>query len=103
MYSHFAAALIASCAFAEPNPPTWDTSRVFVVKSGDNSAQDIINRVLAQNGGHVPVWNGQWSTGRYAFLFEPGNHDLNVEIGYYTSVHGLGRTPADTSLANLMV
>ena len=102
MFNHFAAALIATIAIAEPNPPNWDTSKVFVVKSGDNSAQDIINRVLAENGGHIPAWNGQWSNSRYAFLFEPGYHNLNVEIGYYTTVHGLGRTPADTSLANLM-
>jgi len=59
--------------------------------------------VLAENGGHEPAWNGQWSSSRYAFLFEPGYHNLNVEVGYYTTVHGLGRTPADTTLGNLMV
>lgn len=102
--SNFAVALISSVVMAtEPNPPTWDTSRVFVVQAGDNSAQANIDRVLAQNGGHEPAWNGQWSTGRYAFMFETGYHDLNVEIGYYTTVHGLGRSPADTQLGNLMV
>jgi hypothetical protein len=92
----FEIALLAAAVLAEPNPPIWDTSKVFVVKAGDNSAQDTINRVLAENGGHQPAWNGQWSNSRYAFLFQTGYHNLNVEIGYYTTVHGLGRSPADT-------
>lgn len=100
----FIVAMVASVALAfEPNPPTWDTTRVFEIKSGDKSAQAKIDAVLAENGGHIPAWNGQWSNSRYAFLFEPGSHDLNMEVGYYTTVHGLGRTPADTYLANLMV
>jgi len=27
---------------------------------------------------------------------------LNVEVGYYTTVHGLGRKPTDTVIGNLM-
>src|SRR5207244_11713885 len=39
-------------------------------------------------------------TQRYAFLFEPGaygsaTHPLNFQIGYYTSVAGLGLSPND--------
>jgi len=92
----FELALLAAAVLAEPNPPTWDTTKVFVVAAGDNSAQETINRVLAENGGHLPAWNGQWSNSRYAFLFQTGYHNLNVEIGYYTTVHGLGRSPSDT-------
>ncbi len=53
-------------------------------------------------GGTDPEFNGQFSDSRYAFLFAAGEHNLNVEIGFYTTVHGLGRTPTDTTLANLM-
>jgi hypothetical protein len=28
---------------------------------------------------------------------------VNVDIGYYVSVHGLGRSPTDTTLGNMMV
>jgi len=28
---------------------------------------------------------------------------VNVDIGYYTTVHGLGKTPYDTSIGNVMV
>ena len=30
-------------------------------------------------------------------------HDVSVDLGYYVSVHGLGRSPLDTTLGNLMV
>lgn len=52
-------------------------------------------------GGKVPDTNGQFSSSRYALFFEPGVHDVNVDVGYYVTVHGLGRAPADTTLNNL--
>ena len=101
----FISALVASVAVAlEPNPPNWDISRVFVVEPGDSSAQVLIDAALAENGGHVPPFNGEFSQARFAFLFKPGDHStINMELGYYTTVHGLGRTPPDTILGNLMV
>ena len=27
---------------------------------------------------------------------------MNVDVGYYTTVHGLGKTPKDTTLASLI-
>jgi hypothetical protein len=86
----------------EPNPPNWDTNKVFVMIPGSSTAQSTINRVLAEMGGNNPEFHGQFSNSRYAFLFEAGVHNLNVEIGFYTTVHGVGRTPSDTTLANLM-
>jgi len=32
-------------------------------------------------------------------LFKPGKHSVKVNVGYYTSVIGLGKTPSDTSLS----
>jgi len=40
-----------------------------------------------------PANNGEFSDFRYAVLFEPGTHNVNVDVGYYTTVHGLGKTP----------
>jgi hypothetical protein len=42
----------------------------------------------------------QFGTQRYALLFEPGNYGssatpLNFQVGYYTSVAGLGQSPTD--------
>ena len=37
----------------------------------------------------------QFDTGRYAILLKPGvpYDNLNIKVGYYTTVHGLGKTP----------
>ncbi|MFE9425266.1 discoidin domain-containing protein [Kitasatospora sp. NPDC006697] len=41
----------------------------------------------------------QFGTGRYAFLFKPGNYSgLNAQIGFYTSIAGLGLNPDDTHI-----
>src|SRR5260370_3710172 len=44
--------------------------------------------------------SNQFGTQRYALLFEPGTYGsssnpLNFQVGYYTSVAGLGRSPAN--------
>jgi hypothetical protein len=44
--------------------------------------------------------SNQFGTQRYALLFEPGTYGssadpLNFQVGYYTSVAGLGRSPGD--------
>jgi hypothetical protein len=41
----------------------------------------------------------QFGTERIAFFFKPGSYNpLNVEIGYYTTVHGLGHSPDDVTI-----
>ncbi|MBN2594838.1 MAG: hypothetical protein JXA81_15130, partial [Sedimentisphaerales bacterium] len=34
----------------------------------------------------------QFGPGRYAFLFHPGQYNLDVNVGFYTEVLGLGLT-----------
>ena len=50
----------------------------------------------------TPPNHGEFSDERYAVLFEPGEHNVNVDVGYYVTVHGLGKTPQDTILTNLI-
>ncbi|MGW0196566.1 discoidin domain-containing protein [Nonomuraea sp. NPDC003201] len=45
----------------------------------------------------------QFGTGRYALLFKPGSYDVNVNTGFYTSVHGLGRNPDDVTVKGVSV
>jgi hypothetical protein len=45
------------------------------------------------NGGQDPIDNGQFSDKRFAFLFQPGQYTVDVPVGYYTSVAGLGDHP----------
>ncbi|MFE7627769.1 coagulation factor 5/8 type domain-containing protein [Streptomyces sp. NPDC057509] len=42
--------------------------------------------------------SAQFGTGRYALMFKPGTYDnINAQIGFYTSIAGLGLNPDDTT------
>jgi hypothetical protein len=99
MLSKLSFALVVSAL--EPNPPFWDTDKVKIFTPGDLDAQSVLDSVHATQGGMYPPNNGQFSFNRYALLFKQGKHDVTVDIGYYVSVHGLGRSPADTELGTM--
>ncbi|WP_345130896.1 discoidin domain-containing protein, partial [Dactylosporangium darangshiense] len=41
----------------------------------------------------------QFGTERYQFLFKPGSYSgLNAQIGFYTSINGLGQNPQDVQI-----
>ncbi|QKV96626.1 coagulation factor 5/8 type domain-containing protein [Streptomyces sp. NA02950] len=43
--------------------------------------------------------SAQFGNGRYALLFKPGTyHGLNAQLGFYTSIAGLGLSPDDTTI-----
>ncbi|WP_199835583.1 MULTISPECIES: coagulation factor 5/8 type domain-containing protein [unclassified Streptomyces] len=43
--------------------------------------------------------SAQFGTGRYALLFKPGTYQgLNAQLGFYTSIAGLGLSPDDTTI-----
>ena len=59
-----------------------------------SSIEAKINQIARQQAGN------QFGTNRYALLFEPGiygsaAHPLFLQVGYYTSVAGLGASPGD--------
>ena len=41
---------------------------------------------------------GQFNSNRYALLFKPGKYDADVQVGFYTQVMGLGRSPDDVEI-----
>jgi len=43
--------------------------------------------------------NSQFSPARYALLFAPGEYKVDVPVGYYTQVLGLGASPDDVHIA----
>eukprot|EP01121_Diplochlamys_sp_Union-15-3_P016767 TRINITY_DN576_c0_g1_i1.p1 TRINITY_DN576_c0_g1~~TRINITY_DN576_c0_g1_i1.p1 ORF type:complete len:593 (-),score=124.86 TRINITY_DN576_c0_g1_i1:150-1724(-) len=49
-------------------------------------------------GGHNPPFHGEFSSSRYALLFKPGHHQVTVNVGFYTSIIGLGTRPGDTAI-----
>lgn len=40
----------------------------------------------------------QFGTKRYAYFFKPGSYNLIMQLGYYTTVHGLGTNPDDVKI-----
>ncbi|WP_394428449.1 coagulation factor 5/8 type domain-containing protein [Streptomyces sp. SGAir0957] len=43
--------------------------------------------------------SAQFGAGRYALLFKPGTYNgLNAQLGFYTSIAGLGLSPDDTTI-----
>lgn len=51
--------------------------------------QSTINRIYAQQQ------HAEFGPGRYAFLLLPGDYKLDLPIGFYTQIAGLGATPND--------
>ncbi|MFD0686213.1 discoidin domain-containing protein [Actinomadura fibrosa] len=42
--------------------------------------------------------SNQFGSARYALLFKPGSYNVNANIGFYTSIAGLGRNPDDVTI-----
>jgi hypothetical protein len=59
--------------------PTMDMNRI----------QSRIDSIFAGQS------KAEFSKNRYAFMFRPGKYSLDIQIGYYMSVIGLGSSPED--------
>ena len=83
-------------AFSQPARPAAPTSTaalfgphvfVFSPKSSPSEIQGTVDRVYAEQE------HSEFGRGRYAFLFLPGDYKVNVPVGFYTQVVGLGAAP----------
>src|SRR5271170_1782860 len=67
---------------------------VYVFTPGDSASS--INATL-----NTLNTNAQFSTNRYAVLFQPGTYTgVEAEVGYYESVAGLGQEPTAVTISN---
>lgn len=57
-----------------------------------SSIQSQLDQVYSQQDA------AQFGTGRYAFFFKPGQYALDVKVGFYTEVVGLGQSPDDVTI-----
>ena len=65
---------------------------VLIVEPGDTTAQKRLDAIYnAQE-------KTEFGTDRYAVLLKPGKHNLDIRVGYYTQVLGLGRSPRDVQV-----
>ncbi|MEV5840839.1 discoidin domain-containing protein [Streptomyces sp. NPDC051985] len=66
---------------------------VIVVDPSTPGLQAKFDSVFAQQE------SAQFGTGRYQFLLKPGTYNgINAQIGFYTSISGLGLNPDDTQI-----
>ena len=80
---------------ATPTAPNFGANvYIFDPSMPLSQIQSTVNSIAAQQV------SNQFGTQRYALLFEPGTYGssstpLNFQVGYYTSVAGLGQSPSD--------
>ena len=85
----------AAAAPRQSGPPDFGPNvLIFDPSMPTGQIQSAVDAIAAQQ---VP---NQFGTQRYALLFKPGTYGttqkpLNFQVGYYTSVAGLGRSPGD--------
>ena len=75
---------------SEPNPPHWPDS-VYVFDSHSNNIKNTIQDIYQQQRSSL------YGEQRVALLFKPGVYEVDIPVGYYTTVHGLGTHPRDVS------
>jgi hypothetical protein len=89
-----APAAAGSAASGPAQPDFGPNVVVFDPSMSTSQIQATVDAIAAQQ---VP---NQFGSQRYALLFKPGTYGtpqqpLNFQVGYYTSVAGLGRSPSD--------
>ncbi|MFB7999593.1 coagulation factor 5/8 type domain-containing protein [Streptomyces sp. NPDC056002] len=79
---------------ADPLPGGGDLGpNVIVFDPSTSGIQAKLDEIFKQQE------SAQFGTGRYAFLFKPGTYNgLNAQLGFYTSIAGLGLSPDDTAI-----
>lgn len=79
------------------------------VLAGPDSAPDFGPNVLIFDPGMKDIQSridavfkqqerSQFGPGRFAYLFKPGKYNLDVQVGFYMQVLGLGRLPDDVAI-----
>jgi hypothetical protein len=69
---------------------------VFDATMSADTIQSTLDAVYAQQK------KAQFGPGRYALLFKPGSYGVDVNLGYYTHVAGLGLQPGGVSITGAL-
>jgi hypothetical protein len=76
-----------------PDPKNPDFGpNTYVYSPSTPGLQAKLNEVFAQQE------TNQFGPNRHAFLFKPGTYAADANIGFYTSVYGLGLSPDDVNI-----
>lgn len=67
--------------------------RVLIFEPSQTDTQQRIQAIFKEQE------RAQFGSGRYALLFKPGRYEVDVPVGFYTHVAGLGKLPGDVTIA----
>ena len=83
-------------AFAQKYNDPQLGKNVFVFEPGMDSReiQTLIDTIFVWQSGR----GSEFTANRYAFLFKPGTYNLDVKVGYYMQILGLGASPEDVTI-----
>lgn len=84
----------ADCAESD-NPDFGPNVRIF---DPSMPADQIQSQLDADFNNLKDTQSAQFSTDRVAHLFKPGTYSVHDNVGYYTSVAGLGQNPDDVTI-----
>jgi hypothetical protein len=87
----FVATLFIMIQVGEAAEPDFGPN-VFIFNPSSKTIQTTIDATFATQE------RGEFNSNRYAFLFKPGKYDLDVQVGFYTQVAGLGQSPDDVAI-----
>ncbi len=79
--------LLPFAAFAAAPPDFGPNVFVFAPTTHMQEMQDKIDHIYTQQQ------HSEFGAGRFAFLFLPGEYKLDIPVGFYTQVLGLGSSP----------
>jgi pectin methylesterase-like acyl-CoA thioesterase len=82
----------AKPAKVPPTPDFGPNVQIFDPTTPAATIQAAVDAAAAQQ---VPA---EFGTGRFAFFFKPGTYNADIQLGYYTSVAGLGLSPDDVTI-----
>jgi hypothetical protein len=71
--------------------------KIFDPSMSSSSIQSTLDSVFSQQE------SNQFGNERHALLFKPGTYNVNVNVGFYTSVVGLGLTPGAVTVNGVTV
>jgi len=69
------------------NPDLGPNVKIFDPSMSTSSIQSTINSIYSSQQ------TNQFGTARYAMLFDPGAYNVDLPVGFYTQVAGLGARP----------
>ncbi len=76
---------------AQGAPPDFG-SNVLIFNPSMTDIQNRIDEVFSKQE------RSQFGSNRYAYFFKPGSYNLDVQVGFYMQVLGLGKSPDDAAI-----